>query len=123
MPNTMTDTMDGAAASLMDGQMTIASSNAMTPPNAVVSPKATTPAASAPWPGDDAALDRVRESLRAARQQVEGAVAVLRERGALNMDATEAFTRARTLCRRAERRLAGACGVLAPRPGDADRVH
>ena len=111
MPNTMTESMDGAAATLMDGQMTMASSpNAMTP-------------TAAPWPGDDAALDRVRESLRAARQQVEGAVAVLRERGALNMDATEAFTRARTLCRRAERRLAGACGVLAPRPGDADRVH
>ena len=107
MPNTMTETMDGAATSLLDGQMTIAPPVAMTPPDVMAPP--------APWPGDDAALDRVRESLRAARQQVEGAVAVLRERGALNMDATEAFTRARTLCRRAERRLAGACGVLGQR--------
>jgi len=99
MPNMMTGSMDGAATALLADPTTMA------PPAAGMTP--------ASWPGDDAALEHVRESLRAARQQVEGAVAVLRERGALNMDATEAFTRARTLCHRAERRLAGACGALA----------
>lgn len=59
-------------------------------------------------------LDQVRDALRSARQQLEGALAVLRERGALQIDAAEAFARTRGLCRRAERHLASVVAALEP---------
>ncbi|HET7458746.1 MAG TPA: hypothetical protein VFJ74_13950 [Gemmatimonadaceae bacterium] len=119
----MREQTDGLNPGLMPGltPLDTASSTATDAANGTKTRSTATPSAdalaAAGWPGDTAALDRVRESLRAARQQVEGAVTVLRERGALDMDAAEAFARARSLCRRAERRLAGACGVLSPAAG------
>jgi hypothetical protein len=66
-------------------------------------------------------LDQVRDSLRSARQQLEGALAVLRERGALQIDAAEAFARTRGLCHRAERHLASVVAALGPEKNGGGR--
>jgi hypothetical protein len=113
MRNVMREPIDGLNTGLTAGLIPLETASSTATDAAMDA----TPRPAAALSGDTAALERVRESLRAARQQVEGAVTVLRERGALDMDAAEAFARARSLCRRAERRLAGACGVLSPAGG------